>query len=247
MFQPRRAGKKGALAKGAAKGSAKVTPLDEAVMRHTGAGHELFFVEIGASDGVTGDPLYKHVQTGALKRGLLVEPLPDLFELLTANYAGHADSVQLANVAIGSSNSTNVDMMRVPLDACQSLPKWVRGTSSLRPECTPLTGKNVSAALFSVIEPLIQTVSVQVCSLSTLLDRYNVGKVDLLQLDCEGMDWLILQQLDWERYQPWVINLEAVNLPLDELAACVSFLEAKGFHTVRYKYDLTAWRTNAIM
>lgn len=244
-FQPRRSKKAGRSGPG--KSDGKETPLDRAVMRHASAGHAMFFVEIGASDGVTGDPLYKHVQSGALKRGLVVEPLPDLFDLLSSNYAEHRSGVDLANVAIAASNSKDVDMMRIPLDACQSLPKWVRGTSSLRPECTPLSGKNVSAALFSQIAPLIQHVSVETCTLQTLLDRYAVDKVDVLQLDCEGMDWLILQQLDWEKYQPWIINFEAINLPPDELAECKGFLEGKGFQTVRYKYDMTAWRTNDIV
>src|SRR5262245_37291248 len=46
---------------------------------------DIFFVEIGAMDGISFDPLYKHVVSNGW-RGLLVEPLPDLFEQLKETY-----------------------------------------------------------------------------------------------------------------------------------------------------------------
>lgn len=46
-----------------------------------------FFRQIGANDGVLGDPLHDSVLRHKLT-GLLVEPLPNLCERLKANYAG---------------------------------------------------------------------------------------------------------------------------------------------------------------
>ena len=50
------------------------------------ADHDFFFVQIGANDGVRNDPLWETV-TRLRLRGLLVEPVPDLFARLKANYS----------------------------------------------------------------------------------------------------------------------------------------------------------------
>src|SRR6266481_6003650 len=47
---------------------------------------DLFFIQIGANDGVSNDPLYKFVIEYGWA-GILVEPLPQVFEVLRRNYA----------------------------------------------------------------------------------------------------------------------------------------------------------------
>src|SRR5204863_9792937 len=49
------------------------------------AGKDFFFVQIGACDGVSFDALYDFVVRYRL-RGIVVEPLPDLYAELVANY-----------------------------------------------------------------------------------------------------------------------------------------------------------------
>ena len=46
---------------------------------------EFFFIQVGANDGRTGDPIRKHIERYQW-RGLLLEPLPNVFEVLTRNY-----------------------------------------------------------------------------------------------------------------------------------------------------------------
>jgi len=50
--------------------------------------------------------------------GLLVEPLPDLFQRLQHNYRNAKGRVQFANVAVtdptAATNATNCEMLRVP-------------------------------------------------------------------------------------------------------------------------------------
>ena len=46
---------------------------------------DFFFVQIGANDGINHDPLHEYVTKYNLS-GLVVEPQPDVFELLRKNY-----------------------------------------------------------------------------------------------------------------------------------------------------------------
>ena len=61
---------------------------------------EIFFVQLGANDGVTADPLYKFVNEYAW-RGVLLEPLPDVFETLKKNYR-QSDRLKFLNAAISN-------------------------------------------------------------------------------------------------------------------------------------------------
>src|SRR5688500_19325979 len=48
---------------------------------------DFFFVQIGSNDGKTGDPLYEYIKECKWK-GILVEPVPYLFEKLKQTYRG---------------------------------------------------------------------------------------------------------------------------------------------------------------
>ena len=89
---------------------------------------DLFFVQIGAMDGVVDDPLREHVLASGW-RGLLVEPLPDMFERLRANYAGR-EGLRFERTAIVD-RSGPVEMFRVDPQQLARFPSWVGGLSSL--------------------------------------------------------------------------------------------------------------------
>src|ERR1700722_3021383 len=61
-------------------------------------GVNLTFIEVGANDGRFGDPLRQYILKYQWK-GVLVEPQPDIFERLKANYAGLNNRISFENVA----------------------------------------------------------------------------------------------------------------------------------------------------
>ena len=79
-------------------------------------GENLTFIEVGANDGTSsGDPLREYIVKYPWK-GVLVEPQPDVFDLLKANYAGFEDRIAFENVAI-SNSPTPLELYRVPKDS----------------------------------------------------------------------------------------------------------------------------------
>ncbi len=78
--------------------SPKIDVLD-LVLTHTASiTPEFFFIQIGANDGMTMDPIRSYI----LKykwRGILIEPQPNIFRALMANYDGEQQLI-FENVAI---------------------------------------------------------------------------------------------------------------------------------------------------
>ncbi|MBI2477370.1 MAG: hypothetical protein HYV60_01570, partial [Planctomycetia bacterium] len=60
--------------------------LELVIARYGKPDEDFFFVEIGAFDGVTADPIY-HMVCDRGWRGVLVEPQLEAFKLLQENYA----------------------------------------------------------------------------------------------------------------------------------------------------------------
>ena len=76
----------------------EILNLLQFVLADYGKKDDFFFVQIGAFDGVTADPIYELVRCQDW-RGVLVEPQVEACERLQENYAGQ-DGLQFFNVAI---------------------------------------------------------------------------------------------------------------------------------------------------
>lgn len=201
---------------------------------------DVFFVQIGANDGKSQDPLYEFVVANKW-RGLLVEPLPDLFDQLKENYKD-CSGLTFENVVIAEQGGERV-MYRVSQDAIQKnvLPPWYGGIGSLSPERNALGGRRVSEEDFREIQEHVVKQSVTASTLGDLVERNSVKKFDVLVIDAEGYDYRILEQLDFKRHQPSLIQIEYVNLPESEQVAAVSLLKSQGYR-LKIETDLLAWQ-----
>jgi FkbM family methyltransferase len=79
---------------------------------------------------------------------------------------------------------------------------------------------------------LIRTTKVPVESLAVVLNRYLKGrKIDFLNVDVEGMDLMVLNSNDWDRYRPTVVLVEMPGDNVrDSLGSDIfDFLSEKGY------------------
>lgn len=196
-------------------------------------GEPTFVLQIGAMDGKSADPVHD-----ALMRNdwpaLLVEPVADYFAQLQETYRDRP-LVRLAPVAVaGHSGETPFYRVRPDAMADGRVPGWGRGASSLYADRNALGWDHV--------RPHVVTETVPCLTLPDLLARFSVTHIDVLQIDAEGHDFAILRQLDFAAYRPAIINMEIVNLPADEQAACRALLDANGYDWEKTGYDLVAVR-----
>lgn len=162
-----------------------------------------FFVQIGANDGVKGDPVRRHVQRYNWT-GLLVEPVPHIFADLRRNYAGQR-GLNFANVAI--TETDGVDTMF----AAVQLPNG--HTNPLSPIST-FDPKIIEKHRWMADNPddLTQPTEVQTRTLPSLLYEFGVEHIDGLFVDTEGYDKRVLDQLDLTTHAPNFILYEHGHL-----------------------------------
>ena len=199
----------------------------------------VFFLQIGAADGRRFDPIYHFVRRYGW-RGILVEPLPDVFDLLRSNYEG-VEGLVFENVAITESDEVR-EMSRIPLEAVgrDGVPGWAIGASTLTPEKTRFAPENSPEELHRALSSAVVTEEVTCLSLASLLDRHQVTDLDVLQLDTEGYDAAILRQLDFSRYRPAVINMEWQWLTGEEKQEVAGMLRDQGYSLYPCDADLLA-------
>jgi FkbM family methyltransferase len=183
---------------------------------------DTFFIQIGANDGVSGDPIREYV----LKyqwRGILMEPLPEPFSLLRANYSNNRH-LFLENAAISDENGTGT----IYIDTTDRTP-----LASVTPGRNALSKRRI-----------LDEVTVSCLTVNTLLKKYKVNKIDLIQIDVEGYDYKVLSQFDLDKYSTKAINMEFYCLPITERLKTFALLNSKDFIWKVGKMDLLAIKTD---
>lgn len=155
-------------------------------------------VDVGAADGIRySNSRYLINDLGW--SGVLVEPHPTYFDKIKELYKD-ADAVTTINAAVYSEEG--------------EMPFYVYGrdehaqVSTLSKDFKEKVAK-VHGDKFEE-HPTI----VNVIKLSTILQ--DVGKVDFLSIDCEGVDMEVIKSNDWDLYRPSLVCVEH-SMPKEEL------------------------------
>lgn len=193
-----------------------------------------YFVQIGAYNGMDGDPLYAFVSRGLLK-GCLVEPQADMFEQLKANYRD-VDGLTFRRAAIGSASRAQ-RLYRVK-PGTQG-PPWLGQVASLR--------RDVLLKLQDVvpeIESAIMTEEVPTVTPDVLFSECG-RHPDVVVIDTEGYDFEIIKLLDLDRHAPHILHYEHKHLSPTDADACLRLLIDKGYRLVMNNQDTTACLTTS--
>lgn len=187
---------------------------------------DFFFIEIGAYDGKYLDPIWKYIKKYNW-HGILVEPIPEIFERLKKNYEGR--NVILENVAISNRNGKRkmylVDLEQDGME--KSFCGYAQAINSfgkkvwLRKKRSPEMRKMFE----EIVLPNMKEIIVKCMTLSSLMKKHGIKKVDLLQIDIEGYDYEILKTLD---FKPTIVHYENMNLG-DKKEECFRFMQDKGY------------------
>lgn len=188
-----------------------------------------FFVNVGASDGMSNDPIYPFMKKYGW-RGLLVEPVPHTFEVLRTNYAQYPGML-FENSLIASSPRK---FYYFPEDYCRER-SWARQIGSLDAESTRWALAHIAKdSLFegAKIEDLdlIAEADLPTMTFDELLAKHRIDRVDLINLDTEGADLEILEPIDLNRYGVRAVVVE--TRPHHHDNKIPRLLDAQGFEFV---------------
>ncbi len=201
----------------------KLQPLRQYCSRLPAIVEEPVFVKVGAHDGITGDPCSDILVTESRWKGLLIEPVPDIFQRLRQNFADFR-RFQLEQVAIGSEHEQVAFYHLDPRarECIPGLPRWFDQLGSF-------DRNHILKHLDGVLEPFILESRVQVRPLSALLEKHSIKTVHLLHIDAEGHDYEILKTLDFILHAPVAIFVEHKHLSTAHRKAMRNLLHDRGY------------------
>jgi FkbM family methyltransferase len=193
---------------------------------------EVFVLKIGANDGVENDPLAEFLMNDLRYRGLLVEPIPAYAKMLSANYE-KTGRFKIEQAAIAAQEG-EIAMYYVDEKATdrngQTLPTWLRGVASL-------DRAHVEKHLAPEMHEAIRETKVACFSVTGLLARHKVRKVDLLQIDTEGYDYIVVQQFDFSAFRPRIVVFERKHLSREDQSAAKALMENAGYKVKTLETD----------
>ena len=200
-----------------------------------------FFVQIGANDGASSDPIHRLVKQHHWK-GLLVEPQPSAFERLRQTYADEPQ-LQFVNAAIGQQDGT-ATLYRVR-EQGTDFPYWYYQIASLdRQKVLDVLAhwkQTSSDPIPDDFASLIEDLPIPALAVQSLLAQHQVQAVDLLVIDTMGYDYEILKLFPFELLKPAVIHFEHNHLSSDDQRACLEFLIERGYSLAKVAVDTIAY------
>ena len=158
--------------------------------------------DIGAADG-TRYSNSRFLIENCQWSGVLVEPHPVFFKEIENLYRNN-ENVRYKNAAVH--------------EVCGRMPFYVYGMNNLEPAqvstLSPMFRDRVISLYGNGYEE--KSIEVEVVTLKSLFEEFNVSTVDFLSIDCEGNDMNVLKSNDWKFIRPHLICVEH-SMPQKEL------------------------------
>lgn len=189
------------------KRRASVLPLLLDVVEHLthARGETPFYVQVGAHDGITADPMYDRAITKTWS-GLLLEPSSVYCEKLKTLYADR-DDMKIRQLGV-SSKKSKLSLYRVHEDHLDPYPEFITGCASL--DRGSLLGH--MARHSPDAEDHIVAETVQLDPLRTILTREKIKRIDALIIDVEGHEVEVFDSFDLKKTKPTLVMFEHKHL-----------------------------------
>jgi len=194
------------------------------VMESRDTSRPFFFIDVGANDGKTGDPVFDYVAQFHWS-GIFVEPQPRLFHKLVANYKGEPQLV-FENVALGDKDG------EATFYAFKESP-------DLPPEASMLASFDRIRVSHNGpgIKGEIEEIKVPTVTAKSLLDKHGVSAIDYLQVDTEGFDYEVVRMFLSTGIKPTLIHYENGCLDAETLCKALSLLAQHQYRVLTIGVD----------
>lgn len=185
-------------------------------------GREFTFIQVGAFDGVSADPLRKYIQTCGW-RGILMEPQPGPVAQLQKLYGGNDRLIILQAALDGKCGVRTLFTLE-----SDSVPVWAHGMASFQRD-------NIikHSYLIPGLDAMIKEITINCITFADVMERLSSDRLDLLQIDAEGADGYILSLFPFDRVKPAIIHWESKNLTKPQQEEALDLLRRRGYRFAR--------------
>lgn len=206
------------------------------VLSHYRVEHpQVRYLQVGAFDGVSGDPIYPLIERHAMQ-GILIEPQKDAFERLKTNYA-HFQNFRFVNAAIADHDG-HANLFRIKPGARG--PGWLHQIATFDRDVLMW-----HAHMVPNLESMIETEQVRCLTFETLFKKIGIDGVDLLQVDAEGFDAEILRLFGIPVRKPAIVRFEHKHLSIADHEKSIGLLTSQGYRVAASGSDTLAYRAIA--
>jgi FkbM family methyltransferase len=193
---------------------------------------DFYFVQVGANDGVMNDSLKPLVRKYGL-RGCLVEPIPDVFNMLKHNYRDQPQ-LDFRNVMIGERDG---DAPTQPFKRDAPVPhEFFHGLA--RQDANYIRTRAKSKGL----ENYTETVHCRMVTFESLMADLPVRHVSMLYVDTGASDDKIVDAAFGADVFPPIINYEWTEMPLERRCALKMRLLEHGYRFIDVGADTVCLR-----
>ena len=184
-------------------------------------------IQIGANDGITHDPIHKFIKRDQWK-GVLLEPQSLVFTQYLSKIYKRDKGIHTLCAAISAEDSSR-KIYKIGFSDM----RWATGLASFNKEnvekafSSGLVEKQCKKYNIDLPDPGEYIVSEEIITIKpeTLMNQYNISKIDLLQIDVEGFDYEVIRLFDIERFKPKVIIFENSHLSAQDMNSCINLLK----------------------
>jgi FkbM family methyltransferase len=218
--------------------------LSRAALRsRIGSGKPFVLVNVGACDGVLFDDVTPWLHRIKNSRAVLVEPIPYNREKLRRNYPD-AERHIIEPVVV-SETTGRIEIKTFDENAIESgdLPLEFVGCSSIK-DTNLVSGTNAwgeEDPNFERYSDHLKTIECDAEHLDTILSRNNIDHIDAFLVDCEGADWDVFSQLDFERWRPGMIKIEIGALNAEDIGNTILKLKRADYRVGMNAEDVWAF------
>ena len=189
------------------------------------------FVQVGANDGITHDPIHLYIKRDGWQ-GVLLEPQQLLCERYLKPLYANNPEVTVVNAAIGEQAGEATLYTLAFSDK-----RWATGVGTFQRDVLQEAVKSGHIARRAVKagdeipigEELIVGTQVPVITPDQLLADHAIEQFDVLQIDTEGYDYEVIKLFDLGRHKPLLVNYESAHLNASDREACQELLRSAGY------------------
>ena len=197
--------------------------FDDVVCRHMFEHRrECVFIQVGAYDGVSTDPLRRYIGPCGW-RGVMLEPQPRPAARLRELYAGD-EGIVILEAAVDAQRGTR-SLFTIE---CDALPAWAGGMASF--DRAHLLKHDY---LIPGIAEKVRELTVDCITFDEALDRLAGQRLDILQIDAEGADGHLLSLFPFGRAKPAIVQWEVKNMSRAQQEAALELLGGHGYRVAR--------------
>ena len=178
-----------------------------------------YVVQVGACDCISFDTMFSHLKTNPEWAGVFIEPVPALFKMLVDNFNQHNITPNKIPINYAVAEQNQQYEMFIPTGK----PKWLLGCPSMF--------NNDVVSKFTSTKQLVQGVH-----FDTIVRQQNIQHIDILQIDTEGYDWIIIQQII-PAFKPSIIKIEQRHLKSADKTKLKKFLTQHNYDFKRIGVD----------